>query len=82
MVFEIAVSDTGLGISPKYAKRVFQPLMRLHRREEIEGAGLGLPICARIAEAHDGKVYVDDAYQDGARFVLRLPCPSNSVTLH
>ena len=80
--FEIAITDTGVGISSKYAERIFKPLMRLHGQSEIEGSGLGLPICARIAEAHDGKIYVDDGYQDGARFVLRLPAASQSTTLH
>ena len=79
---EIAITDTGVGISSKYAERIFKPLMRLHGQSEIEGAGLGLPICARIAEAHDGKIYVDDAYQDGARFVIRLPSPPQPAVLH
>ncbi|MEO9824041.1 MAG: ATP-binding protein [Paracoccaceae bacterium] len=79
---EIAVSDTGVGISQKYAERVFKPLMRLHSQCDIEGSGLGLPICARIAEAHDGKIYLDDAYSDGARFLIRLSSPPGSAVLH
>ena len=79
---EVAISDTGMGISKKYATRVFKPLMRLHSQGEIEGSGLGLPICARIAEAHNGKIYLDDAYKDGARFLIRLPTPPEPVVLH
>ncbi len=80
--FEVAISDTGQGISPKYAERIFLPLTRLHGQAEVEGSGLGLPICARIAEAHEGKIYVDDTYDDGARFVLRLPSTAREATLH
>ena len=79
---EIAVSDTGMGISQEYAEHVFKPLARLHGQGDIEGSGLGLPICARIAEAHDGKIYLDETYGDGARFVVRLSAPSNPPVLH
>lgn len=71
--FEIGVTDNGIGIEPKFAKRIFKPLTRLHGQAEIEGAGLGLPICARIVEAHNGKIYVDETYVGGARLVIRLP---------
>lgn len=69
----IAVSDNGVGIEPKYAQKVFEPLQRLHSHDEIEGSGLGLTICTRIAEAHAGALWLDNSFQGGARFVVRLP---------
>ena len=69
----LAVEDNGLGIDPKYAERIFQPMQRLHSKDEIEGTGLGLTICQRIVAAHGGSLALDVDYRDGARFVVMLP---------
>ena len=70
---EIAVADNGMGIEAKFADRIFQPLQRLHSKDEIEGAGLGLAICQRIVGAHGGSIRLDTDYSGGACFLLRLP---------
>lgn len=70
---EIAVTDTGIGIPPEYSEQVFKPLQRLHSRDDIEGSGLGLTICTRIADAHNGALRLDQTYDGGARFIVRLP---------
>ena len=70
---EIAVTDTGIGIAPEYADQIFKPLQRLHSCDEIEGSGLGLTICTRIADAHNGTLRLDQTYTGGARFIVRLP---------
>ncbi|NNK15685.1 MAG: GAF domain-containing protein [Sulfitobacter sp.] len=70
---EIAVADNGMGIAAKDAERIFEPLQRLHSKDEIEGAGLGLAICQRIANAHGGTLHLNTDYQGGACFVVRLP---------
>ena len=69
---EIAVADNGIGIAAKDAERVFEPLRRLHSKDEIEGAGLGLAICQRIVNAHGGTLHLDTGYRSGACFVVRL----------
>ncbi|MFK7857313.1 MAG: ATP-binding protein [Granulosicoccus sp.] len=70
---EISVSDNGIGIPVKYADQVFKPSVRLNKKKDVEGSGLGLSICRRIVNIHEGSIHVDTNYTDGARFVVRLP---------
>lgn len=69
---QIAVSDNGLGIPVDAAEKVFEPLQRLHRHDQIEGSGLGLNICADIVAAHNGTIKLDCDYDEGARFIINL----------
>ena len=71
---KVVVTDNGMGIDAEFADRIFQPLMRLHSKDKIEGSGLGLTICQRIVEAHGGTIHLDTTYRgEGARFILSLP---------
>jgi signal transduction histidine kinase len=67
---EIAVEDTGPGIPPENLERVFEPLYSGRSR----GLGLGLTVCRRIVEAHDGTLAAIDR-TGGAMLLIRLPCP-------
>jgi PAS domain S-box-containing protein len=69
--FEIA--DNGIGFDEKYADRIFSPFQRLHGRGEYEGTGMGLAICRRIVERHDGLISVLSEPDKGTTFVVRLP---------
>lgn len=72
--WEIAVEDNGLGIDPQYSERIFEIFRRLHRDESrYPGMGLGLALCRRIVESHDGQIWLDTGYSQGARFLLTLP---------
>lgn len=66
------VKDNGLGIRSEYQRQVFQPFKRLHG-SEIPGAGLGLALCSRIIEYHDGHMGVDSAPGEGSSFWFTLP---------
>lgn len=71
---EIVVEDNGIGIKQQHAESIFGAFQRLHRDEhQYAGAGIGLALCRRIAESHGGTIILDNAYADGARFVIRLP---------
>ncbi len=70
---DIIVSDNGQGIEPKFAERIFQPLERLHTNDSVEGSGLGLTICQRVAEAHSGSIRLDTDYTEGSRFIVFFP---------
>ena len=72
--WQIQVADNGLGIDPQYAERIFEIFRRLHRDESrYPGMGLGLSLCRRIVESHDGEIRLDTHYSHGARFTLTLP---------
>jgi signal transduction histidine kinase len=71
----LVVSDQGPGVPEADRARICEPFTRLPagRQEKAPGAGLGLAIGARIAEAHGGGIAVDDAPGGCARFTLALP---------
>jgi two-component system OmpR family sensor kinase len=71
----LTVDDTGPGIDPADAARIFEPFVRLDaaRARETGGSGLGLAIARSIVVAHRGTLMVQRAPSGGARFVLRLP---------
>jgi signal transduction histidine kinase len=65
----IAISDDGPGIASADRERIFE----VFYSSRGGGTGLGLPIAARILEAHGGSIAVDSAPGRGARFLLTLP---------
>ncbi|AGB36393.1 PAS domain S-box protein [Natronococcus occultus] len=69
----ISVSDEGIGIDPEDQHRVFQVFDRLHSAEEYEGTGIGLALCQRIVERHDGEIAVDSEPGEGSTFTITLP---------
>lgn len=67
---QIAVTDRGAGVSESDAERIFEPFQRASTTGG--GAGLGLAIVREVAHRHDGRVWLDPSYRDGARFVLEV----------
>ncbi|HPN93144.1 MAG TPA: DUF3365 domain-containing protein [bacterium] len=72
---QISVSDTGRGISKDNIKKVFDPFFTT----KSGGTGMGLAICAGMAEDHGGSISVESAEGEGATFRLTLPA-SQSAT--
>lgn len=73
---EIAVADTGHGISPEDKDRLFLP----HFSTKDRGTGLGLAIAARIISEHGGSLRVEDNRPVGSRFLIELPVAELSTT--
>ena len=71
--WEFTVEDNGIGIDPKYHDRIFQLFQRLHSRSEYPGSGVGLATCARIVDRAGGRMWVDSAVGEGAKFHFTLP---------
>lgn len=69
----IIIADNGLGIDKSYFDVIFQPFKRLHSNKDYEGSGLGLSICKRIVEKHNGKIELDSEPGKGTRFIIDFP---------
>lgn len=70
--WEISVSDNGIGFEQEYAKKVFEPCFRLNATNLYEGSGLGLTICQRIANLHDGIIEATSTPNVGSVFTVSL----------
>jgi nitrogen fixation/metabolism regulation signal transduction histidine kinase len=72
---ELAVSDTGHGVSRDLKERLFLPYFSTKQR----GTGLGLAIVSRIVEDHRGSIRVEENKPMGSRFIVELPVASEVV---
>jgi PAS domain S-box-containing protein len=71
--FKIQVNDNGIGFEEEYADRIFQIFQRLHGKAEYPGSGIGLAICKKIVDNHNGIMYAESKPGSGATFVVILP---------
>lgn len=67
------ISDNGLGIKAEYMAQVFEPYVRLNNEESTSGSGLGLSICKRIVELHQGKINFSSENENGTSFYFSIP---------
>jgi two-component system, OmpR family, sensor histidine kinase MtrB len=68
----VTVSDEGIGVSQEERERIFEPFHRTgHLRGKVAGAGLGLAVARKIAEAHGGQLDLESS-QRGSTFRLTL----------
>ncbi|HMH23279.1 MAG TPA: ATP-binding protein [Puia sp.] len=74
--FEIA--DNGIGFDPSVADKIFTIFQRLNTRDKYEGTGIGLALCRKIVNAHEGLIFASSEKKAGAVFHLFLPVKSLS----
>lgn len=70
---QITVQDNGIGFDQKYADRLFEMFQRLESRDDFEGTGMGLAICQKIVERHQGTITAKGEEGVGASFIVILP---------
>jgi PAS domain S-box-containing protein len=66
---EISFTDTGVGMSKEVLEKLWTPFFTT----KAKGLGLGLPICKRIVEAHNGKIAVKSVLNKGTTFTVTVP---------
>jgi PAS domain S-box-containing protein len=71
--FKISISDNGMGFDQQYAEKIFILFHRLHHSTEYVGTGIGLSICKKIAENHNGFIIAEGKPGIGATFIVYLP---------
>jgi PAS domain S-box-containing protein len=78
--WQISVADNGIGFDEKYLDRIFTVFQRLHGRNTYEGTGVGLAVCRRIVERHNGSITARSKPGQGATFIVKLPSTQRKGT--
>ncbi|SHH80381.1 hypothetical protein SAMN04488109_5528 [Chryseolinea serpens] len=69
----IMITDNGIGFEPQFNERIFQVFQRLHGKDEYPGTGIGLAICKKIIENHQGFIEASGQLNKGAVFTVYVP---------
>lgn len=76
----IYVEDNGIGFEEIYLEKIFQPFQRLHGRSSaFKGSGMGLAICRKIVERHEGTITAKSKPGEGSTFIVTLPQKPSSA---
>jgi chemotaxis family two-component system sensor kinase Cph1 len=66
------IQDNGIGVENKYKNKIFEIFQRLHVNDKYGGTGIGLAICKRIVENHNGFIKLKDSDEQGAIFEIKI----------
>lgn len=78
--FKFTFADNGIGFHQQYAESIFNIFTRLHSQNEYVGSGVGLALCKKIIQTHNGYITAESSLGNGAAFMIYLPS-ENSLDL-
>ena len=76
-----SIKDNGMGFDPDYADRVFGMFQRLHRNIDYPGTGIGLAICKKVVENHNGRIWLESELGQGTTIYFTLPLAQPNLEL-
>ena len=71
--YRLFVEDNGIGFDQQYASQIFEMFRRLHGTAEYKGTGIGLALCKRIAEKHQGFISARSKENEGTLVTISVP---------
>jgi PAS domain S-box-containing protein len=73
--FQVTFKDNGIGFENQYSELIFSLFQRLHgKQSKYGGTGIGLALCKKIIEIHNGYITATSEPNEGATFIVYLPC--------
>lgn len=71
--YEIVLSDNGIGFDEAHSEHIFGVFKRLNNKALYPGSGIGLSLCKKVVENHNGAIYATAKENEGASFHIILP---------
>jgi PAS domain S-box-containing protein len=71
--YKIQFTDNGIGMKPEDTQKIFNIFQKLHGKSEFAGTGIGLAMCKKIAQNHNGEIDATQSTENGAVFNVYLP---------
>ncbi len=75
--YKVQFTDNGIGMQPEDTQRIFNIFQKLHSKSEFAGTGIGLAMCKKIVQNHNGEIDASQSSENGAVFDVYLPVTIN-----